>query len=110
MKIKQLTFKDLDEMMEYNENHSHQIHLQTFKSLRNEWNKNKKTTDVDVFQIFFEDDEEYEDMLLTIYANEWEHALEIALEFFEDNEEYELCTKINKLLTTIKTKQLCISK
>jgi hypothetical protein len=102
MKIKQLTFRDLDEMMEYNENHSEKIHEQTFKSLKYEWNKNKKTVDTDIFQIFFEDDEEYEDMLLTIYANEWEHALEIALEFFENIENYEMCAKINKLLTSIK--------
>jgi hypothetical protein len=102
MKIKQLTFKDLDEVMDYNENHSDQIHEQTFKSLRNEWNKNKKTSDVDIFQIFFEDDEEYEDMLLTIYANEWAYALEMALEYFENKENYELCSKINKLLTSIK--------
>ena len=102
MKIKQLIFRDLDEMMEYNENHSEKIHEQTFKSLKYEWNKNKKTVDTDIFQIFFEDDEEYEDMLLTIYANEWEHALEIALEFFENIENYEMCAKINKLLTSIK--------
>ena len=102
MKIKQLTFRDLDEMMEYNENHSEKIHEQTFKSLKYEWNKNKKTVDTDIFQIFFEDDEEYEDMLLTIYTNEWEHALEIALEFFENIENYEMCAKINKLLTSIK--------
>jgi len=62
MKIKQLIFRDLDEMMEYNENHSEKIHEQTFKSLKYEWNKNKKTVDTDIFQIFFEEDEEYEDM------------------------------------------------
>jgi hypothetical protein len=102
MKLKTLTFRDLDEMLEYNENHSDQIHLQTFKSLRYEWNKKKKTVDVDVFQIFFEDDEEYEDMLLTVYSNEWGKALEVALEYFETKEEYEICSKINKLLTKIK--------
>ena len=47
-------------------------------------------------------DEEYEDMLLTIYANEWDDALEMALEYFENKENYELCSKINKLLTSIK--------
>jgi hypothetical protein len=102
MKIKTLTFRDLEEMLEYNENHSDQIHLQTFKSLRYEWNKNKKIVDVDVFQIFFEDDEEYENMLLTVYSNEWEKALETALEYFEIKEEYEICSKINKFLTKIK--------
>jgi hypothetical protein len=102
MKIKQLTFRDLDEMMEYNENHSDQIHEQTFKSLRKEWNKNKKTSDVDIFQIFFEDDEEYEDMLLTVYSNEWVNALDIALIYFEEKENYELCSQISKLLTSIK--------
>jgi hypothetical protein len=104
MKIKQLTFRDLDEMMEYNENHSEKIHEQTFKSLRSEWNKNKKTSDVDIFQIFFEDDEEYEDMLLTVYSNEWVNALDIALTYFEKKENYELCSQISKLLTSIKNK------
>lgn len=105
MKLKTLTFRDLEEMLEYSENHSDQIHLQTFKSLRYEWNKNKKTTNVDIFKIFFEDDEEYEDMLLTVYSNEWEKALEKALEYFETKEEYEICLKINKLLILIKNKK-----
>jgi hypothetical protein len=102
MKLKTLKFKDLDEMMEYNENHSDTIHEHTFKVLRNEWNKNKKKTDIDIFNVLFEDDEEYEDMLLTVYSNEWEKALEVALGYFEENEKYELCSKINKLLTEIK--------
>jgi hypothetical protein len=104
MKIKQLIFRNLNEMIEYSENNSEKIHEQTFKSLKNEWNKNKKTSDIDIFQIFFEDDEEYEDMLLTVYSNEWVNALNMALTHFEEKENYELCSQISKLLTSIKTK------
>jgi hypothetical protein len=53
MKAKQLKFKDLDELMEFNENQVRDIHLHTFKFLRCEWNKNKKTSDIDLFQCRF---------------------------------------------------------
>ena len=41
MKAKQLKFKDLDELMEFNEEQVRDIHLHTFKFLRQEWNKNQ---------------------------------------------------------------------
>ena len=40
MKAKQLKFKNLDELMEFNEDQVRDIHLHTFKFLRQEWNKN----------------------------------------------------------------------
>lgn len=102
--MKIIKFKDLDELMDFSQEKANVIHTQTFKSLKHEWGKNNKQTDVDIFKVLFEDDEEYEDMLLTIYSNEWEEALTKSLEYFENQEEYELCVKINKLLLTIKNK------
>jgi hypothetical protein len=105
MKAKQLKFKDLDELMEFNENQVRDIHLHTFKFLRYEWNKNKKFSDIDFFNVDFEDDEEFENIILTIHSNEWIKALELGLEYFVEQEEYETCAHIRNLLIKIKTKK-----
>lgn len=105
MKAKQLKFKDLDELMEFNENQVRDIHLHTFKFLRYEWNKNKKPSDIDLFNVDFEDDDEYENIVLTIYSNEWVKALEIGLEYFVEQEEYETCAQIRNLLIKIKNRK-----
>jgi hypothetical protein len=105
MKAKQLKFKDLDELMKFNENQIRDIHLHTFKFLRYEWNKNKKFSDIDLFNIDFEDDEEFDDITLTIYSTEWIKALELGLEYFVEQEEYETCAHIRNLLIKIKTKK-----
>jgi hypothetical protein len=105
MKAKQLKFKDLDELMEFNESQVREIHLHTFKYLRCEWNKNKNFSDIDLFNVDFEDDDEYDNIVLTIYSNEWIKALEIGLDYFVEQEEYETCAQIRNLLTKIKTKK-----
>ena len=105
MKAKQLKFKNLDELMEFNENQIRDIHLHTFKFLRCEWNKNKKPSDIDLFNVDFEDDEEYDNIVLTIYSTEWVKALELGLEYFVEQEEYETCAHIRNLLIKIKTKK-----
>jgi hypothetical protein len=105
MKAKQLKFKNLDELMVFNEQQVHVIHLHTFKFLRYEWNKNKKFSDIDLFNVDFEDDEEFEDITLTIYSNEWIKALELGLEYFVEQEEYETCAHIRNLLIKIKNKK-----
>jgi predicted nucleotidyltransferase len=105
MKAKQLKFKNLDELMEFNEDQAHDIHLHTFKFLRQEWNKNKKFSDIDLFNVDFEDDEEYDNIVLTIYSTEWVKALELCLEYFVEQEEYETCAQIRNLLIKIKNKK-----
>lgn len=105
MKTKYLKFKNLEEFMEYNEDQSRLIHLHTFKFLRQEWNKNKSFNDIDLFHIDFEDDEEYDNIILTIYSNEWVKALELGLDYFVEQEEYETCAQIRNLLIKIKTKK-----
>lgn len=105
MKIKQLKFKNLDVLMEFNENQVRDIHLHTFKFLRQEWNKNKKFSDVDLFNVDFEDDDEYDSIVLTIYSTEWVKALEIGLDYFVEQEEYETCAQIRNLLIKIKNKK-----
>lgn len=105
MKTKKLKFKNLDSLMEFNEDQTHEIHLHTFKFLRQEWNKNKQFSDVDLFNVDFEDDEEHESIILTVYSNEWIKALEIGLNYFEEKEEYELCAQIRNLLIKIKNKK-----
>jgi hypothetical protein len=104
MKAKKMTLRDLDELIDFSENEPEQIHLQTYKMLNQEWNKNKKFSIVDLFVVELTDDEEMEEVILTVQENEWERALELGLEHFEESENYEMCAKVQKLLETIKTK------
>jgi hypothetical protein len=61
MKAKKMTLRDLDELIDFSENEPEQIHLQTYKMLNQEWNKNKKFSIVDLFVVELTDDEEMED-------------------------------------------------
>jgi hypothetical protein len=102
--MKTLKFKNLEELIEFSNDKANIIYQQTFKSLRKEWNKTKQKSDIDIFKILFEDDVEYQDLLLTIYSNEWEVALTKSLKYFELQEQYKLCADINKFLIKIKLK------
>lgn len=104
MKSKKMTLRDLDELIEFSENEPEQIHNQTYKMLNQEWNKNKKFSIVDLFVVELTDDEEMEEVILTVQEDEWEQALELGLEYFESIENYEMCAKVKKLLETIKIK------
>jgi hypothetical protein len=104
MKAKKMTLRDLNELIDFSENEPEQIHLQTYKMLNQEWNKNKKYSVVDLFVVELTDDEEMEEVILTVQEHEWERALELGLEHFEESENYEMCAKVKKLLETIKTK------
>jgi len=97
-----MTLRDLNEFLEFSENEPEQIHIQTYKMLNQEWNKNKKLSMVDLFVVKLTDDEEMEEIVLNIQENEWERALELGLEHFELTENYEICSKVLKLLETIK--------
>jgi hypothetical protein len=70
--------------------------------LNQEWNKSKKFSVVDLFVVKLTDDEEMEEVILTVQEYEWEDALELGLKHFESTENYEMCSKILKLLETIK--------
>jgi hypothetical protein len=104
MKAKKMTLKDLDELIDFSENEPDQIHNQTYKMLKQEWNKNKKHSIVDLFIIELTNDEEMEEVILTVQEHEWERALELGLEHFESVENYEMCSQVKKLLETIKIK------
>jgi hypothetical protein len=104
MKAKKMILKDLEELIDFSENEPEQIHLQTYKMLNQEWNKNKKFSIVDLFVIELTDDEEMEEVILTVQEDEWERALELGLTHFELVENYEMCAKVKKLLETIKIK------
>ena len=104
MKAKKMILKDLNALIEFSENEPEQIHFQTYKMLNQEWNKNKKFSIVDLFVVELTDDEEMEEVILTVQEDEWERALELGLEHFEESENYEMCAKVQKLLETIKTK------
>ena len=56
---------------------------------------------VDLFIITLTDDEEMDEVVLTVNEDEWAPALEMGLVYFEEVEDYEMCTKIKKLLETI---------
>jgi len=104
MKAKKMTLRDLDELIDFSENEPDQIHNQTYKMLKQEWNKNKKHSIVDLFVVELTNDEEMEEVILTVQEHEWERALELGLEHFELVENYEMCSQVKKLLETIKIK------
>ena len=101
MKAKKLTLRDTDALVEYTEAHPEVIHIQTYEMLNHLWKKNKKISMVDLFIVTLTDEEEIEEVVLTVNEDEWEEALEIGLVYFEEVEDYEMCNKIKKLLETI---------
>lgn len=102
MKVKELTLRDTDAVVEYTENNPDVIYSQTYNVLNHTWKKNKKISMVDLFIITLTDDEEMDEIILTVNDDEWEPALEMALVYFEEVENYEKCIEIKKLLETIK--------
>lgn len=101
MEIKKLTLKDTDELINFTENNPEVIYIQTYEMLNQSWKKNKKISIVDLFIITLTDDEEMDEVILTVNKDEWEPALEMGLVYFEEVENYEMCIKIKKLLETI---------
>ena len=101
MKVKELTLRDTEELLEYTEGNPDVIYTQTYNMLNHTWKKNKKISMVDLFIITLTDDEEMDEIILTVNDDEWEPALEMALVYFEEVENYEKCIEIKKLLETI---------
>jgi hypothetical protein len=101
MKVKKLTLKDTDEVIDYTENNPDIIYTQTYDILNHTWKKSKKISMVDLFIITLTDDEEMDEVVLTVNEDEWDAALEMALVYFEEVENYEKCIEIKKLLETI---------
>lgn len=101
MKIKKLTLKDTNEVIEYTEGNPDIIYTQTYDILNYTWKKSKKISMVDLFIITLTDDEEMDEVVLTVNSDEWEPSLEMALVYFEEVENYEMCSSIQKLLKTI---------
>ena len=104
MKIKTMSLKDLDDLIRFTERNPGVIHIQTYKMLNQEWKKSKTFSLVDLFVIELTDDPELNEVILTVQPNEWEKALQLGLEYFEIIEDYEMCSKVHKLMKTIKTK------
>jgi hypothetical protein len=101
MKVKELTLRDTDEVIDYTENNPDIIYTQTYDILNHTWKKSKKISMVDLFIITLTDDEEMDEVVLTVNEDEWNAALEMALVYFEEVENYEKCIEIKKLLETI---------
>ena len=101
MKAKKLTLRDTDELVEYTETHPEVIHIQTYEILNHSWKKNKKISMVDLFIVTLTEDEEMDEVILTVNEDEWEPALEMGLVYFEEIEDYEMCIKVKKLLETL---------
>jgi hypothetical protein len=101
MKTKKLTLKDTDALIEYTESHPEVIHIQTYEMLNHLWRKSKKISMVDLFIVTLTDDEEMDEVILTVNEDEWEPALEMGLVYFEEVEDYEMCIKVKKLLETL---------
>lgn len=104
MKAKTMSLKDLDDLIRFTERNPGIIHIHTYKMLNQEWKKSKTFSLVDLFIIELTNDPELDEVILTVQPNEWEQALQLGLVYFEIIEDYEMCTKIHKLLETIKTK------
>jgi hypothetical protein len=101
MPTKHLTLKDTDALIEYTESHPEVIHIQTYEMLNHLWKKSKKISMVDLFIVTLTDDEEMDEVILTVNEDEWEPALEMGLVYFEEVEDYEMCIKVKKLLETL---------
>lgn len=101
MKTKKITLRDTDELIDFTENNPEVIYTQTYEMLNQSWKKNKEISLVDLFIITLTDDEEMDEVILTVHEDEWEPALEMGLVYFEEVENYEMCIKIKKLLETI---------
>jgi hypothetical protein len=104
MKIKTMSLKDLDDLIRFTERNPEVIHIQTYKMLNQEWKKSKMFSLVDLFIIELTNDPELNEVILTVQPNEWDKALQLGLKYFEIVENYEMCSKVHKLLETIKTK------
>ena len=102
MKTQKLILKDTDDLIDFTENNPDIIYTQTYEMLNHSWKKNKKISLVDLFIITLTDDEEMDEVILTVNEDEWEPALEMGLVYFEEIEDYEMCAKVKKLLETIK--------
>ena len=104
MKAKTMSLKDLDDLIRFTERNPGVIHIQTYKMLNQEWKKSKTFSLVDLFVIELTDDPELNEVILTVQPDEWDKALQLGLDYFEIIEDYEMCTKVHKLIETIKTK------
>jgi hypothetical protein len=104
MKTKKMSLKDLDDLIKFTQDNPEVIHIQTYKMLSQEWKKSKTFSLIDLFIIELTDDEELNEVVLTVQPDEWEKALQLGLEYFEIIEDYEMCSKVHKLMETIKTK------
>jgi hypothetical protein len=102
MKVKTMSLKDLNDLIEFTESNPEVIHTQTYKMLNQEWKKSKTFSLVDLFVIELTDDEELNEVILTVQPDEWEKALQLGLEYFEVIEDYKMCSKVHELLETIK--------
>jgi hypothetical protein len=102
MKPIKMKMRDMDFVLEYTTENPSIIHHQTYKMLDWIYKKKKKPTSIELIIVELTDDDELDEAILNVEAFEWELALELGLKFFEEQEEYEMCTKVNKLLTTIK--------
>jgi len=99
-----MSLKDLDDLIRFTERNPGVIHIQTYKMLSQEWKKSKTFSLVDLFIVELTNDPELDEVILTVQPNEWEQALQLGLVYFEIIEDYEMCSKVHKLLETIKTK------
>lgn len=97
-----MSLKDLDDLIRFTERNPGVIHIQTYKMLSQEWKKSKTFSLVDLFVIKLTNDPELDEIILTVQPDEWERALQLGLEYFEIIEDYEMCSKIHKLIETIK--------
>ena len=102
MKAKTMSLKDLDDLIRFTERNPGVIHIQTYKMLNQEWKKSKTFSLVDLFVIELTDDPELNEVILTVQPDEWDKALQLGLDYFEIIEDYEMCTKVHKLMETIK--------
>ena len=89
MKTKKITLRETDELIDFTENNPDVIYTQTYEMLNRSWKKNKKISLVDLFIITLTDDEEMDEVILTVHEDEWEPALEMGLVYFEEVENYE---------------------
>jgi hypothetical protein len=104
MKVIKSKLKDTEAVIKYTESNPEIVYTQTYEMLNYSLNKNKKITMTDLFHFKLTDDEELNEVILTVNEDEWNQALEMSLLYFEEVENYEMCSKVQTLIETIKIK------
>lgn len=88
VRIKNLKFDNIDDLLEFYKDNPKEIHLYTLDRLQSYYRKYKKTNDIDVYKVDLIEQPEVQYM--SVLANEWEEALFEIENYMSEHELYEI--------------------